>query len=219
MALLVITGAAAAWWFGVGKAEYEAKMEQADAAQKQKDLNSANTKADETERQRQTQIGKLLTDARLALASRNWSDAQDKFQAVLLLDPGQSEAKQSLDGVKEHLANARGGLIVKTDPPGATVMVGGEDVETTPATIKGLKPGKYPIKISLEGYEQVEKEAEVKENEFTELEPVTLQRSVGSLTLTTVPDAQDYELTDPDGKTLTGKTPPVLKISPPANTM
>jgi hypothetical protein len=33
-----------------------------------------------------------------------------------------------------RLANVRGGLVVKTEPAGATVMLGGEDVQNSPAT-------------------------------------------------------------------------------------
>jgi hypothetical protein len=41
----------------------------------------------------------------------------------------------------ERLANARGGLLVKTYPPGGTVTLGGEDEQTSPASFKSIKLG------------------------------------------------------------------------------
>ena len=47
--------------------------------------------------------------------------------------------------------------MVKTSPSGATVMLDGKQL-VSPATFSQLKPGKYPMRIELSGYETVEQQ-------------------------------------------------------------
>jgi len=114
-------------------------------------------------------------------------------------------------------ASQRGGLMIKTMPEGATVALGGEAVETAPATFKGITPGKYPVKITLPDYEPVQVEAEIKANEFADMGVVTLVRSSGTLQITSSPEGSDYELkaeADGGAKVLTGKTPDTVRELP-----
>ena len=92
-----------------------------------------------------------------------------------------------------RLATTRGGLIITTTPPEAEVGVGGFAVEKSPATLKEVKLGKYPVIIRLAGYEEERREAEVKENEFTTLD-VMLTRSTGALNLASVPDGLSVDV-------------------------
>ena len=96
-----------------------------------------------------------------------------------------------------------GGLIVTTSPEGATVTIGGTSAGKSPVTFKDLRPGKYPMRIALEGYDAVEKEVEVKGNEFVDLGTITLQAIKSSIELASTPSgAQVLQ----DGKLL-GTTP------------
>jgi hypothetical protein len=47
----------------------------------------------------------------------------------------------------------------------------------SPVTFKGIKAGKYPLRISLEGYAPVEREVEVKAGQFVDLGTITLVRN------------------------------------------
>src|SRR5205823_2160503 len=100
---------------------------------------------------------------------------------------------------KEHLASAHGGLIIKTNPAGATVQVGGSAVEKSPATLKDMRLGKYPVKIELEDFEPVLLEMEVKENEFADSGVIKLVRGKGRLAIQSIPSGQSFELFDGAG--------------------
>ena len=100
-----------------------------------------------------------------------------------------------------HLANAKGGLIVRTDPAGAEVRVGGFALEHGPlVTLKDVKIGEYPVAVSAPGYDDFRTDVEVKENDFAELS-ATLVRSRGWLTLTTDPAGLGYRLEGGDYRT------------------
>ena len=96
-----------------------------------------------------------------------------------------------------------GGLIVTTSPEGATVTVGGTSAGKSPVTFKDLRPGKYPMRIALNGYDPIEREVEVKGNEFVDLGTITLQATKSAIELGSAPPgAQVFQ----DGKLL-GITP------------
>ena len=93
-----------------------------------------------------------------------------------------------------RLANARGTLIVTTQPAGATVKVGDLPPRTSPATFNFVKIGKYPVTISLAHHEDAKLELEVTENNTTDSGVITLASVVGAVTLTTDPSGSNYEL-------------------------
>jgi hypothetical protein len=96
-----------------------------------------------------------------------------------------------------------GGLIVSTSPEGATVTLGGTSAGKSPVTFKELRPGKYPMRIALSGYDTIEKDIEIKGNEFTDLGTLTLQATKSAIELNSVPaGAQVFR-----GATLLGTTP------------
>ena len=76
-------------------------------------------------------------------------------------------------------ATALGGVMLNTSPPRATVTLGGMDAGKSPVTFKGIRAGKYPLRISLDGYTPVEREVEVKAGQFVDLGTITLQRASG----------------------------------------
>jgi hypothetical protein len=79
----------------------------------------------------------------------------------------------------ESGANALGGVIVNTTPSRATVTLGGMDAGKSPITFKGIRAGKYPLRISLDGYTSIEREVEVKAGQFVDLGTITLERAKG----------------------------------------
>ncbi len=87
-----------------------------------------------------------------------------------------------------RLAAARGGIVVRTNPPGAEVRVGAIALDRSPLTLKDQKLGRYPVRIRLDGYEEWAGEVEVKENDFADLD-IRLVRSTGRVVLTGTPGA------------------------------
>lgn len=80
---------------------------------------------------------------------------------------------------EEPGATALGGVMVNTSPSRATVTLGGMDAGKSPITFKGIRAGKYPLRISLDGYTPVEREVEVKAGQFVDLGTITLERVPG----------------------------------------
>jgi hypothetical protein len=76
----------------------------------------------------------------------------------------------------EENTSTLGGVILKTTPKGATVTLGGLEAGKSPVTFKGIRAGKYPLRISLEGYTPVEQEVEVKAGQFVDLGTIVLVR-------------------------------------------
>ncbi|MDI1337965.1 MAG: protein kinase [Lacunisphaera sp.] len=99
----------------------------------------------------------------------------------------EAKAKQERERqAAEHLAAARGGLVIRTNPAGAEVRVGALALDKSPLTLKDQKLGKYPVRVRLDGYEEWTGEVEVRENDFADLD-VTLVRSMGTLVITSTP--------------------------------
>jgi hypothetical protein len=65
-----------------------------------------------------------------------------------------------------RLAAARGGILVRTTPPGADVTVGALEHGASPLTLKEVKLGEYPVVVTAAGYDEWRGKVEVKENEF-----------------------------------------------------
>jgi Protein kinase domain/PEGA domain len=107
--------------------------------------------------------------------------------------------------VEENTANALGGVMLKTTPKGATVMLGGMDAGKSPVTFKGIRAGKYPLRISLDGYVSVEREVEVKAGQFVDLGTIALERVAG----------MTRQVTEPPKVTTEKKEEP--RSEPPAN--
>jgi hypothetical protein len=80
---------------------------------------------------------------------------------------------------EDHGANALGGVMLNTSPSRATVTLGGMDAGKSPVTFKGIRAGKYPLRISLDGYTPVEREIEIKAGQFIDLGTIALERIGG----------------------------------------
>ncbi len=124
---------------------------------------------------------RLAENARLEAAER-------EAEALKLKNEQEKAAAEA-----QRLANARGGIVVRTHPAGAEVRVGAIALEKSPLTLKDQKLGKYPVRIRLDGYDDWSGEVEVKENEFADL-AVALVRSTGTLSVASEPAGMEVEI-------------------------
>jgi hypothetical protein len=113
----------------------------------------------------------------------------------------------------ERLAAARGSIVVKTEPVGATVKVDDALPQIAPAVFSELKLGPHAVQIQHDGYEPKNLSAEVRENQSTDLGTIMLVRSKGSLKITTNPESLTYELRSESSpfQPMSGTTPMELK--------
>jgi TonB family protein len=123
--------------------------------------------------------------------------------------------------VQARLANARGSLVIATEPAGALVTVGALPARRTPVTFHDLKIGHYSVVINLPRYEEKRLDFEIQENVTNEPPVITLVRLAGSMELTSQPAGAQYEV-HPSGVLMvapedrhTGTTPATLNDLPP----
>jgi serine/threonine protein kinase len=114
----------------------------------------------------------VLCAALLAIWYFGFHKSTPKSVAAPVTQPSSA----STSNVEDSTANALGGVMLKTTPRGATVTLGGMEAGKSPVTFKGIRAGKYPLRISLEGYTSVEREVEVKAGQFVDLGTITLVR-------------------------------------------
>jgi len=132
--------------------------------------------------------------------ARSEAENRKKFEFETSQKLAQSEAArqqaetEARNQAATRLANARGTLVVTTQPAGASVTVADLPPQSSPATFTYLKIGRYPVTITLAHYESVNLELEVKENETTESGAVALVSVAGSIELATDPAGANYEL-------------------------
>jgi len=159
---------------------------------------------------------------RAAASSRLLKYAVPVFTGIALLAgsvsfhhaANKSPAPISTMAAPATVSAGRGGLIVKTSPPGATVTIGGDAVETTPATFKGVPAGKYPLQIMLDGYEPVDMQTEIVASKFGDLGTIALTRSVGAVQLITTPPGSDFEISQQGTVLRSGQTPQTIAKLP-----
>ena len=180
--VLLLVAGAAGWYFGIDRPRQAERIRKVELARIEAEARSAN---DGKEKAR------LEAEAERLRTEREKQQAADKARA-------EADARE-----RERRANAKGGLLVKSVPEGATVTLGTEDAQTSPATFKGVKIGKYPLRLTREGYEQVSREVEIKENDFTDLGTINLVRETGSVRVESAPSGAVVKR----GETELGTTP------------
>jgi hypothetical protein len=121
---------------------------------------------------------------------------------------------QQIEVSQQKSAQARGMFTVKTVPAGATVTLDDGAVLKSPATFKSIKVGSHKVKIALEGYEVVNLEAVVKEDQSNDLDVVNLIRSVGALSIQSSQAGVDYVVKETDKTVASGRVPAVIKNLP-----
>ena len=122
-----------------------------------------------------------------------------------------------------RLANARGSLVIATNPSGARVTVGNLPPQTTPATFNDIKIGTYTVVITLPGHEEVKLDLAVAENSTTDTGTIPLVSAIGSLRINSEPGEAAFELRPSSPLMInpelrrTGKTPAALDDLPPGD--
>ncbi|HEY4246382.1 MAG TPA: PEGA domain-containing protein [Lacunisphaera sp.] len=180
-ALVLILAGAGGYFYVQSQNEEAARI-----AQKQKDDERVKAEAERThlaekkakEEEENRKKFELESSRKLAVAENARKQAEEEAR---------NEAAN-------RLANARGTLIVTTQPAGATVKVGDLPPRPSPATFNFVKIGKYPVTITLAHHEDAKLELEVTENNTTDSGVITLASVVGAVTLTSDPSGSNYEL-------------------------
>jgi hypothetical protein len=104
-------------------------------------------------------------------------------------------------------AIVNGSLTVSTNPPEARIAMGSEDPQTSPASFKDIKPGTYALHITLDGYEPLDQQVEIKSNQTLDLGTINLARSKGGIEIGGDTPGLFYTIKQ-DGTILkSGKTP------------
>lgn len=181
------------------------------------------------ERARQEQRLREETErARLAeQKARAEAEARKQFEFTLNQKLAATEAARvqaetdARTQAAARLANARGKIVVVTEPAGAQVTVGPLAPRISPATFDDVRIGEYPVSVTLAGYDPVQLNATVRENETTELPAVQLVRITGTLELATEPAGIAYDI-KPAGAIFvteprTGRTPATLNDLTPGS--
>ena len=105
-----------------------------------------------------------------------------------------------------RLLDARGSVRVATEPAGAAVAVGNYAPKAAPALIEDLRLGRYPVSFSLEGYDEVVSEVEIRENETTDLGVILLTKQSGTVTIDSIPGDVAFDLRPAGGRSFPGAT-------------
>ncbi|WP_170157147.1 protein kinase domain-containing protein [Roseimicrobium gellanilyticum] len=110
--------------------------------------------------------------------------------------------------------NRPGEWAVETEPPGATVTMNGYTVKS-PATIQGLKPDDYRATVTKDGFEPRTVAFRVSPGKPVDIGTVSLERSTGSLTVSSDPDGVEFVVkstTNDKQPQEIGVTPRVLRL-------
>ncbi|MHC4321252.1 MAG: PEGA domain-containing protein, partial [Planctomycetota bacterium] len=79
-----------------------------------------------------------------------------------------------------------GSIMVKSEPPSAVIYLDNDNIGVTPAIITQILPGKYKVKIKMDGYDAWSQSVDVKANKETSLTAV-LQGKDGSIVMSSKP--------------------------------
>lgn len=80
-----------------------------------------------------------------------------------------------------------GQVVLDTSPSGALITFGGKEIGKTPVTLQHLAPGRYSLRIVSDGYQPMEKQVELRQNEALDLGTITLSRAKAALDIASTP--------------------------------
>src|SRR5205085_534647 len=90
-------------------------------------------------------------------------------------------------------APALGRAMIKTSPTGATIILDNKQL-LSPATFPDLKPGKYSMRIELDGYEPIQQEIDIRQNQTSDLGMIALKAKKPAVAMATAPTGPKEEL-------------------------
>jgi eukaryotic-like serine/threonine-protein kinase len=103
--------------------------------------------------------------------------------------------------------------IIATQPSGAVVILD-DRMEKSPATFRRLEPGKHSLRIMLPDFDPVETDVAMAAGEEQNLPPFKLQRSKGSVQLSSIPAGAEFELVGKEEPARRGRLPMLLRELP-----
>lgn len=137
-------------------------------------------------------VERLLVAARMDQSQEKWVDALAGYQKVKSMDAANAEANEAVSRLEKLLEHARGSVVVKTEPGGATVRLGGRGEDISPANYEDLKLGGYSVEVEKNGYDPLKKEVLVRKDQTSVLGPLRLSRSEGALLIKSDPEGMEY---------------------------
>jgi TonB family protein len=115
---------------------------------------------------------------------------------------------------RKFMAESPGVLLVTTEPTGAMVSIDGGISLRSPVTRTDLKPGAHKVRISLDGYDDIETVADITALKTTDLGMIHMLRQASELNVTSSPSGMDYVITSNGEVVSQGKTPANLPTLP-----
>jgi hypothetical protein len=134
---------------------------------------------------------------------------KEQEQARLQKEQEAAAQQREQDAIAKR-AQARGGLRVTTEPPGAKVSIEGFDPLSTPAQFAAIPLGRKKVRVELSGYEPVELEVDIREGQEAAPDKLLLVRQKGSVHVQSRPAGARVYVA---GKPI-GTTPLLLKDFP-----
>ncbi|BET68171.1 hypothetical protein ASA1KI_30890 [Opitutales bacterium ASA1] len=135
-----------------------------------------------------------------------------------------SEEALRREAEAKRLLAIRGAVRVTTEPAGATVAIGNYAPRTTPARVDDLRIGKYPVIVTLDGYEDHTSEVEITDNRAVDLGTIRLHKKAGTVSVTSIPAGVNFDLRPAGGglflaadETWQGTTPAEIQSIPPGD--
>lgn len=175
----------------------EAKEKLAREAALQQQRNELKAKAD-AER-----IAKEAEIAREAAVAKAKEEAEQRVRLAVTEEMN-----------RKFMAESPGVLLVTTEPTGAMVSIDGGIALRSPVTRTDLKPGAHKVKITLDGYDDIETVADITALKTTDLGMIHLLRQASELNVTSSPSGMDYVITSNGDVISQGKTPANLPTLP-----
>ena len=102
---------------------------------------------------------------------------------------------------------------ITTEPAGAMVILD-DRMEKSPVTFRGIEPGEHPLRIMLPDFDPIEMQVSIKAAQTLNFPPFKLQRSKGSLQLTSSPSSAEFDLQRDHRSAQHGVTPALLRDLP-----
>jgi len=172
---------------GIGLWVKKQKDEQAEVARKLHEQEERAAKEAAARREAEEK-------ARQEAEARKHAEEEAEQRRVLAEQARIEAAEKARQAEAEKLLNARGRLVLNTDPAGATVAVGELTPRPSPVDMKDLRLGRYNVIVSLPGYETESRDVDIKANEVSDLGTIQLRRQIGSVEISSDPNGLDYEL-------------------------
>jgi TonB family protein len=167
-------------------------------------MDSQSEKKAAAEREERALVEQKATEARLqevqakaaAEAEQQKQKAEADRQAAIAQAKKEAEEAVRTQLSQQFDAERRqkfpGMLIVTTQPSGASISIDGQLPQMSPVTLHNIEPGKHKVSIILPGYDSQELSAEVIGGQTADLGLIQLEKSFGTLSISTVPQGVSF---------------------------